>query len=66
MPIPSSPTCSTKSPERLQYLSYNELDLIAGDPGEIYYDNLTEDEKTKYNKYVEAWYMKLDKPEPVE
>ena len=50
----------------LQYLSYNEVDLIAGDPGEIYYDNLTEDEKTKYNKYAEAWYMKLDEPEPVE
>jgi hypothetical protein len=66
MPIPSSPTCSTKSPERLRYLSYNELDLIAGDPGEIYNENLTEDKKTKYNKYVEAWYMKLDEPEPVE
>lgn len=43
-----------------QCLFYNELDLIVGDPEEIDYDNLTKDEKTKCNKYIEAWYTKLD------
>ena len=46
-----------------EYLSYNELDLIAGDPEAVDYDNMTEEEKNRYNKFVEAWYAKCDKEE---
>ena len=44
-----------------EYLSYNELDLIAGDPEAVDYDNMTEEEKDRYDKFVEAWYAKCNK-----
>ena len=46
-----------------EYLSYNELDLIAGDPEAVDYDNMTEEEKNRYDKFVEVWYAKCNKEE---
>jgi hypothetical protein len=42
------------------YLSYNELDLIAGDPEAVDYENMTDDDKARYDKFVKAWYEKCD------
>ena len=36
------------------------LQLIAGDIDDIDYDNMSEREKERYDKFVEAWYGKLD------
>ena len=43
-----------------QYLSYGELALIAGDPEDVDYENLSDAQKTRYDKFVEAWHKKQD------
>lgn len=43
-----------------EYLSFEELELIAGDIDDVEYDNLSDENKQRYDKFVEAWYKKLD------
>ena len=47
-----------------EYLSYNELDLIAGSFEDVDYDNLTTQEKERYDKFGEAWQAKLESEGP--
>ena len=47
-----------------KYLSYNELDLIAGSFEDVDYDNLTTQEKERYDKFGEAWQAKLESEGP--
>ena len=42
------------------YLSYDELALIAGDINDVPYNGLHAVEKDRYDKFVEAWYEKCD------
>ena len=35
-----------------------------GDPNEVDYDSLLEEEKERYSKFVEAWYAKLAEKDP--
>ena len=46
-----------------EYLSHEELALIAGDVNDANYDSLDESQKARYDKFVEAWYTKLDEIE---
>ena len=38
-----------------QYLDFDELQIIAGDVGDTDYDNFTEEQKERYNKFGEAF-----------
>ena len=38
-----------------QYLDFDELQIIAGDYGDTDYDNFTEEQKERYNKFGEAF-----------
>ena len=38
-----------------EYLNYDELALIAGNPDEVDYDNLSESQKERYSDFVETW-----------
>ena len=42
-----------------EYLSYAELELIAADPDDVNYDNLSEEEKARYNEFGDAWVKKM-------
>ena len=46
-----------------EYLSYNKLDLIAEDPEDVDYDDMIEEEKNRYDKFVEMWYAKCKEEE---
>ena len=39
-----------------EYLNYDELALIADNPDEVDYDNLSESQKERYSDFVEAWW----------
>ena len=43
-----------------EYLSDAELQPIAGDADDVDYNNMSEREKSRYDKFVEAWFNKLD------
>ena len=38
------------------YLCYEELELIAGDLNKVEGNNLSEEERGRYDEYMEAWY----------
>ena len=44
-----------------EWLTSNELDLIAGNPDEADYDVLSDDEKARYNEFHEAWHDSFDR-----
>ena len=49
-----------------EYLNYDELALIAGNPDEVDYDNLSESQKDRYSKFVEAWWtVQREQYEPI-
>ena len=39
-----------------EYLDYNELALIGGNPDEVDSDNLSESQRGRYSNFVEAWW----------
>ena len=41
----------------VKYLTYEELDLIAGDTDDVDYENLLDEEKVRYNQFGDAWMM---------
>ena len=47
-----------------QYLSYNELHFIAGDPGNVEYESMLEDEKARYDNVGQSWEDELDAEGP--
>ena len=38
-----------------EYLSFDELQIIAGDFGDTDYDNFTDEQKERYNKFGKAF-----------
>ena len=47
-----------------EHLTYNELQLICEDPGDVDYDNLSGDEQMRYNAFGEAWEAKMESEGP--
>ena len=49
-----------------EYLNYDELALIAGDPDEVDYENLSESQKKRYSEFVGAWWtVQRQRHEPI-
>ena len=47
-----------------EYLDYSELELIAADPDDVDYNNLSEDKKARYMEFGDAWIKELDSEGP--
>ena len=47
-----------------KYLTYKELDLIAGDTDDVDYENLLDEEKARYNQFGDAWIKKVESEDP--
>ena len=44
-----------------EWLTSNELDLIAGNPDEADYNVLSDNEKARYDEFHEAWHDSFDR-----
>ena len=47
-----------------KYLTYEELNLIVGDTDDVDYENLSEEEKARYNQFGDAWIKKVESEGP--
>ena len=47
-----------------KYLTYEELDLIAGDTDDVDYENTSEGENARYKQFGDAWIKKVESEGP--
>ena len=47
-----------------KYLTYEELNLIVGDTDDVDYENLSREEKARYNQFGDAWIKKVESEGP--
>jgi len=47
-----------------EYISYAKLELIAADPDDFYYDNLSEEEYARYNEFGDVWIQNMARENP--